>query len=117
MNETNLTVEQLLAERARLNAEIASLRSASLSEKRTTFSVSLSEFVQDTDKKGNVVRDAQGNPTMRPGKGGIKVGGLGSRFPVTLYPEQWEVIFANQDAIKAFYNDPVVKAKSEKLRK
>jgi hypothetical protein len=112
-----MTVEQLLAEREKLQAQIQALRDAQVQTKRNTFSVSLSEFVAETDSKGNVKRDAAGNPVMKPGKGGFKVTGLGSRFPITLYPEQWEILFANQEAIKACYNDPSNRAKSDRLRK
>lgn len=115
--ETNVDVAQLIAERERLNAEIAQLKAAQLSNKRSTFSVTLSETVQDTDNKGNVLKDAAGNPKTKPGKGGFKVMGLGSRFPVTLYPEQWEVLFAHMAEIKACYNDPINKSKSDLLRK
>ena len=71
---------------------------------REVFSVSLSETVKNPDG------------TTKAGKGGYKVSGLGSRFPITLYPEQWETIFANADKIRACYNDPSNKAKSDKLR-
>lgn len=117
VNEQAMTVEQLLAERERLNAEIAQLRQAQTHTARNTFSVSLSESTPDLDAKGNVKRDAAGKPLMKPGKGGFKVTGLGSRFPVTLYPEQWEVIFAHVEDIRACYNNPVNKAKSDQLRK
>jgi hypothetical protein len=78
---------------------------ASVVAARTVFSVSLSETVKDKDGK------------LQPGKGGFKVTGLGSRFPVTLYPEQWEILFANAEAIRACYNDPANKAKSDALRR
>jgi len=34
-------------------------------------------------------------------KGGVSVYGLG-RFPVTLYPSQWEQLFSRQESIKEF---------------
>lgn len=34
-------------------------------------------------------------------KGGLSIYGL-QRFPVTLYREQWEALFANADKIRAF---------------
>ena len=37
-------------------------------------------------------------------KGGLSVYGLG-RFPVTLYPEQWEKLLSMSDEIRAFIND------------
>ncbi len=74
-------------------------------QRREVFTVSISETVKDKD--GHV----------KPGKGGVKVTGLGSRFPTTLYPEQWEIIFANADKIRAVYNDAANKAKIEALRK
>lgn len=70
----------LLASKASAQAEVTA--------RREVFTVSVSETVKDD--KGNT----------KPGKGGIKVTGLGQRFPVTLYPEQWEIIFANQEAIR-----------------
>lgn len=112
-----MTVEQLLAEREKLQAQIAALRDAQTQTKRNTFSVSLSEVVADTDAKGNIKRDAAGNPIMKPGKGGFKVTGLGSRFPVTLYPEQWDLLFSKQEEIKACYSNPENRAKSDRLRK
>jgi hypothetical protein len=94
------SVEQLLAEREKMNAEIARLRAEAATQNRNTFSVSVSAVVNETDAKGNVIR-VNGKPKTKPGKGGVKVSGLGSRFPVTLYPEQWQIIFDNQDKIKA----------------
>lgn len=37
-------------------------------------------------------------------KGGVSVYGLG-RFPITLYPEQWERLLAMSDDIKVFITD------------
>jgi hypothetical protein len=37
-------------------------------------------------------------------KGGLSVYGLG-RFPITLYPEQWEKLLAMSGEIKAFIDD------------
>ena len=37
-------------------------------------------------------------------KGGLSVYGLG-RFPVTLYPEQWEKLLSMADEIRGFIND------------
>jgi hypothetical protein len=34
-------------------------------------------------------------------KGGVSVYGLGQRFPVTLYPEQWEIVAENLETILA----------------
>ncbi len=97
-----------------LNAKRTAL--AEVAAAREVFSVSLSEFVQDSEN-GKPKKDASGKPVMKPGKGGFKVTGLGSRFPVTLYPEQWEIIFSNQEVIRACYNNPENKAKSDRLRK
>lgn len=35
-------------------------------------------------------------------KGGVVVGGLGGRYPVTLYADQWDRLLAVADKIKAF---------------
>ena len=45
-------------------------------------------------------------------KGGVSVYGLG-RFPVTLYYEQWQKLFANTDRIQSFLqaNKPHLKIK------
>jgi len=47
-------------------------------------------------------------------KGGVSLYGLG-RFPVTLYKEQWEVVFGKIDDIKAFIkaNESRLKVKGE----
>ena len=37
-------------------------------------------------------------------KGGVSVYGLG-RFPVTLYPEQWETLLSRADEIRKFISD------------
>lgn len=111
------TVEELLAEREKTNALIAQLRAEKAAMDRSTFSVSVSAVVNDTDDNGKIRRDKDGKPKTKPGKGGVKVAGLGSRFPVTLYPEQWEIIFANREAIQACYNDPQNKKLIESLRK
>lgn len=109
-------VQSLIAERDALQLKLSMHNGARVAERRNTFSVSLSEFVQATDGNGKGKVDATGKPVMKPGKGGFKVTGLGNRFPVTLYPEQWEILFANSEAIRACYNDPTNKAKSDKLR-
>ncbi|MER3420319.1 MAG: hypothetical protein C4290_07260 [Chloroflexota bacterium] len=43
-------------------------------------------------------------------KGAVSVYGLG-RFPVTLYPEQWERLLAMADEIRAFIRDNANKLK------
>ncbi len=43
-------------------------------------------------------------------KGAVSVYGLG-RFPVTLYPEQWERLLAMADEIRAFIRDNADKLK------
>lgn len=56
-----------------------------------------------------------GKLTIKVGeKGGVSVYGLG-RFPVTLYREQWERLFASIDTIKAFIgaNADKLKAKGD----
>jgi len=47
-------------------------------------------------------------------KGGVSVYGMG-RFPVTLYREQWERLFAHREQIEAFIaaNAASLKAKGE----
>jgi len=35
-------------------------------------------------------------------KGGVSVYGINSRFPVTLYAEQWDRLFAHEPELKAF---------------
>ncbi len=67
------TTEEMQAELERLRAENERLKSAS--KRAGSFKVSE--------------------------KGGVSVYGLG-RFPVTLYPEQWERLLAMGDDIKAF---------------
>lgn len=44
-------------------------------------------------------------------KGGVSVYGLNARFPVTLYADQWERLFAFADTLKAYMADPAVKGK------
>ena len=39
-------------------------------------------------------------------KGGISVYGLQRRFPVTLYPEQWQALFDHADQLKEFIAKP-----------
>jgi hypothetical protein len=39
-------------------------------------------------------------------KGGISVYGLQSKYPVTLYPEQWAALFEHLPALKAFMEKP-----------
>ena len=39
-------------------------------------------------------------------KGGISVYGLQRQYPVTLYPEQWEALFEQAEALKAFIAKP-----------
>jgi hypothetical protein len=46
-------------------------------------------------------------------KGGISVYGLQSRFPVTLYPEQWEALYEQGEQLKAF----IAKPETQKLAK
>lgn len=46
-------------------------------------------------------REARSFRTKVTDKGALSVYTGLSRFPVTLYKGQWEVLFANQDAIKA----------------
>lgn len=50
------------------------------------------------------LKAAQSEPTAikLSDKGCISVYGLGSRFPVTLYRKQWEVLFTKIDQVKAF---------------
>ncbi len=43
-------------------------------------------------------------------KGGVSVYGLG-RFPVTLYPEQWERLLGMGDELRAFIKDNTAKLK------
>jgi hypothetical protein len=73
-NEANATPIDLNAELARLRAENEKLRTAN--EKRQTLTCKVSE------------------------KGAMSLYGMG-RFPITLYAQQWEKVFANQDMIKA----------------
>lgn len=89
--------KHLLEGKAKIEAEIEA--------RRNTFAIELSEVVKEQDG------------STKPGKGGYKVTGLGSRYPVTLYPEQWEIIFSNIETIRSFYNNPANKAKSDALRK
>jgi hypothetical protein len=70
------TVEEMQAELERLKAENEKLKSASA--RAATMKVSE--------------------------KGGLSVYGLG-RFPVTLYPEQWERLLGMSDDIRAFIKD------------
>ncbi len=70
------TPEEMAAELERLRAENAKLKSAAT----RGVSMKVSE------------------------KGGLSVYGLG-RFPVTLYPEQWEKLLDMSEAIHAFIRD------------
>ncbi len=49
-------------------------------------------------------------------KGGVSIYGL-QRFPVTLYAEQWEALFANADKIRAFMvkNKDSLKTKADSV--
>ena len=71
---SNMTVEQMAQEIARLTAENAKLASAKVSRPLT---IKLSQ------------------------KGGISVYGMG-KFPITLYKEQWERLLAFAEQIHAF---------------
>lgn len=110
LNQSEVDVLSKLpeAQRAELEKMLLAAKAeaaAKLTLVRNEFTVSLSEFVKQQDG------------TVKPGSGGYKVTGLGSRFPVTLYPEQWEILFSNIEKIRACYNDPSNKAKSDVLRK
>jgi hypothetical protein len=110
INQAEREMLNKLPEAQRASVEAALLAAKQESQagviaRREVFTVTISETVKDD--KGN----------LKPGKGGVKVTGLGSRFPTTLYPEQWEIVFANMDKIRACYNDPTNKALIEKLRK
>ena len=72
MSETNISVEEQLAA---LQVENARLKAAA--EKKSTLTMKVSE------------------------KGAASLYGLG-RFPITLYKQQWERIFASQEEIKTF---------------
>lgn len=50
-------------------------------------------------------------PTFKVGeKGGISVGGIGQRFPTTLYQDSWLAILDHADELRAF-----IKANQHKL--
>jgi hypothetical protein len=62
--------------------------------------------------------EAQGNQKYRltfkvAEKGGISVYGLQRQYPVTLYQEQWDALFAIVDQLKAF----MAKSETQKLSK
>jgi hypothetical protein len=46
-------------------------------------------------------------------KGGISVYGLQRRFPVTLYPDQWQALVDHIDQLKAFIAKPETQAASK----
>lgn len=57
-----------------------------------------------TEENEKLQAKAAGNSkvTMKIGeKGGLSVN-IGSRYPVTLYKEQWNKLLANIDSVKAF---------------
>lgn len=72
---------------AELQARIAELEAAAQQQGELT--IRINEFAKD--EKGNILRDADGNPV--PGKGTIAVYGMG-KFPTSLYAEQWERLLA-----------------------
>ncbi len=111
----SMSIEQLRAENARITAELAKHSLNAANNKRTKFSVTLSEVVE-VYKDGKAVKNPDGTIQTKPGKGGFKVLGLGSQFPVTLYPEQFEILWAHKEEIQACYNDPSNRAKSNALR-
>lgn len=51
--------------------------------------------------KAKLTASAQAGSVKMTDKGGISVYGLG-RFPVTLYPSQWDKLFGMTDKIKDF---------------
>ena len=59
-------------------------------QRREVFSLEVSEKVKQQDG------------SFKPGKGGVKATGLGSKFPLTLYPEQWEMLATKMPEILAF---------------
>ncbi len=74
------TREQIAAKQAALEAELAALRGENAklrSQENSVFRMKVTE------------------------KGGVSVYGLG-KFPTTLYPGQWDIVFGHQDDIKAF---------------
>ena len=46
------------------------------------------------------------NPVFGVGeKGGVKISGLGQRFPTTLYPQSWLAILDHADELRKFIED------------
>jgi len=85
--ETKPSIEALEQELAKLKAERAELMKA----RRAEFNVKIGE------------------------KGGVSVYGLGSRFPVTLYAEQWQVLFDNAGSVAKFIKDHTQQIEAAKI--
>jgi hypothetical protein len=91
MNSQSIISADIVAELAKLRAENEALKS-----------------------KEQAKRDAKRNAPLTckvsEAKGCLSVYGLGSRFPLSLYAQQWARLFDNQEVIKAF-----LKANEDKL--
>lgn len=72
--------------RAYLNHDARGTNTAKAKERREVFKISVS----DSTKEG------------QEGKGGVMVYGLGAQRPVTLYCDQWDILFAHIEEVKAF---------------